>query len=700
MNQPDETRVAPRKPTIDQSENTHAQKADEIVDLIAEREALQSELKTQAETAERLARNLDRIHHSRGWKVLSMSYRLRDRLLPDNRVVRTFANLVRHLQAQTERFLPPGGARLIAASGLFDSAWYLQQYPQVAASGMKPLEHYLRLGAREGHDPNPLFDSDWYLRQNPEAAASGINPLEHYLRQGALEGRDPSPLFDTDRYLQQHPAVVKAGENPLAHYLRSLVADGAAAVKVGSPSGKSAARRSPRRSGESPSIVLRSIPCPSSQTQSRPDVANRRLICLSHVLPYPSRAGNEYRIHRMLRWLSGKGFDVFLVVCPLPGDSVSERRLTEACSLYPNIIICQRDGTLLHRLAEGEASVEKLAGVRPRDIGALLKEEKKLAISANVLSMTRMFCPDLLIEVLQHLDAVLKPQILWVNYVWMTRVFPVIRPEVLKVVDTHDVFSTKREKVNQFGIEDNCAITPAEEKELLKRADLVVAIQSGEEQDLRRLAPGKRTVTAGVDFDLIDSAGLAARSPIILMVASDNALNEKGLRDFLRFAWPIIHRDVPAAELRIVGGVGAQMDLDDPSVKKMGRIDDLAPAYAEARVVINPAVAGTGLKIKTVESIFHLRPIVCWPSGVEGIESDMQDLCRVATDWYGFARHVIDLCETEESDRTLIRRANQIRERFSADTVYRALGETLHDLLDKPARSPRADVVAASLGGR
>ena len=42
----------------------------------------------------------------------------------------------------------------------------------------------------------------------------------------------------------------------------------------------------------------------------------RRLICLTHVLPYPSRAGNEYRIHRMLDWFAANGFDVFLVSVP------------------------------------------------------------------------------------------------------------------------------------------------------------------------------------------------------------------------------------------------------------------------------------------------------------------------------------------------------------------------------------------------
>ena len=56
-------------------------------------------------------------------------------------------------------------ADLIRASGLFDIDWYLARYPDAAASGMEPIEHYLRIGGPRGYDPNPLFDTGFYARQ-------------------------------------------------------------------------------------------------------------------------------------------------------------------------------------------------------------------------------------------------------------------------------------------------------------------------------------------------------------------------------------------------------------------------------------------------------------------------------------------------------------------------------------------------------
>ena len=45
--------------------------------------------------------------------------------------------------------------RLIEDSGLFDKAWYRAQYPDVAAIGIDPVEHYLRIGALLRRQPGP-----------------------------------------------------------------------------------------------------------------------------------------------------------------------------------------------------------------------------------------------------------------------------------------------------------------------------------------------------------------------------------------------------------------------------------------------------------------------------------------------------------------------------------------------------------------
>ena len=72
----------------------------------------------------------------------------------------------------------------LLASGLFDGAWYLREYPEVAATGLSPALHYLRHGAAEGKDPGPDFSSARYLRRHPRLVPGRDNPLLHHLSTG------------------------------------------------------------------------------------------------------------------------------------------------------------------------------------------------------------------------------------------------------------------------------------------------------------------------------------------------------------------------------------------------------------------------------------------------------------------------------------------------------------------------------------
>ncbi|MGX9718963.1 hypothetical protein [Stenotrophomonas acidaminiphila] len=80
---------------------------------------------------------------------------------------------------------------LVRDSGLFDVAWYLRNYSDVADSGVDPVEHFLRFGASELRDPGPGFSTAAYLRNNPDVLDSGVNPLLHYIGNGKSEGRSP-----------------------------------------------------------------------------------------------------------------------------------------------------------------------------------------------------------------------------------------------------------------------------------------------------------------------------------------------------------------------------------------------------------------------------------------------------------------------------------------------------------------------------
>lgn len=111
----------------------------------------------------------------------------------------------------------PDRAALAAIRLLFDRAFYLSCHPDVAASGIDPLDHFLTSGLAEGRSPCALFDTDFYLHQ-PGAPATRDSVFLHYLKFGIRAQLDPHPLLDARFYARQAPAL-QEGTNPLTHLL-------------------------------------------------------------------------------------------------------------------------------------------------------------------------------------------------------------------------------------------------------------------------------------------------------------------------------------------------------------------------------------------------------------------------------------------------------------------------------------------------
>jgi len=126
-------------------------------------------LKSQLETAERLRISNDeaRFRESAALtRLLSQrddeSSRLKEMLLA---LVKLFssANPERLMSAllpreRRKRVHIDRCCQMLKTVGCVDSDWYLSLYPDVAASGMDPVEHFAAFGIFEGRIPHPMFD--------------------------------------------------------------------------------------------------------------------------------------------------------------------------------------------------------------------------------------------------------------------------------------------------------------------------------------------------------------------------------------------------------------------------------------------------------------------------------------------------------------------------------------------------------------
>lgn len=270
-----------------------------------------------------------------------------------------------------------------------------------------------------------------------------------------------------------------------------------------------------------------------------------------------------------------------------------------------------------------------------------------------------------------------KPVAVIAEYIFLTDCFALLEPGTLKIIDTIDVFSLKEKQVVEYGIDDPWTCTKEEERAYLLRSDVVLAIQEKEACVLKKVVPEREVLTVGIDFE-VDSSNGNISSDSVVMVGSDNPLNVHGLRAFFDECWPEIKKAHPPATLNVVGKVGSHCKVEDASVNYFLRVDDLSALYRQSRVVINPAIAGTGLKVKSVEALAHGKPLVAWPHGVEGLECSGEAPYVECESWKEFAAAVIRLLQSEQTAQSLSERARAFaRDKFDAETVYAPLRDRL-----------------------
>ncbi len=129
-------------------------------------------------------------------------------------IVATLAGAAAQREAMIDALLTVAAAQPVADDAverLFDAAWYLQAYPDVAAAGIDPLAHFLGFPA-ERRNPNALFDSlAWAKARDLDPTA---NALADYVEGGAWKA--PS----TRAFVAAHPNLATGGVTPLEWALK------------------------------------------------------------------------------------------------------------------------------------------------------------------------------------------------------------------------------------------------------------------------------------------------------------------------------------------------------------------------------------------------------------------------------------------------------------------------------------------------
>jgi glycosyltransferase involved in cell wall biosynthesis len=371
----------------------------------------------------------------------------------------------------------------------------------------------------------------------------------------------------------------------------------------------------------------------------------KKILVISPVPTHPLNAGNRARIHRLLLNLEEMKHEVhFLHVKREPGDDEQMRKFL---------------GSKFHSFPYDISQIK---------IDFTGRIKRKLAWT---FKNRHIFCYAIddwydrsLNEFLAKLAREISFDVVIVEYVFFSRALQCFGKNVLKIIDTHDVFTDRHRLFLNSGQQPKWYSTTAkEEAKGLQRADVIIAIKPQEKKFFSKLVD-KKIITMGHAVALHKPAPgrQTSKKKRILFVGSTNSFNIHGINLFISDIFPRVKSFYPNLELMLAGKVCKAVD-DFEGCIKLGEVDDIKTAYDGADMVINPVRFGTGQCIKTIEALGYSKPVVTTSTGAEGLEDGMNKAFLVANDSEGFAKSILTI--------------------LSDATFYNQLSQTAYDFAKK-----------------
>jgi hypothetical protein len=230
-----------------------------------------------------------------------------------------------------------------------------------------------------------------------------------------------------------------------------------------------------------------------------------------------------------------------------------------------------------------------------------------------------------------------------VNYTFLSKAFTFAPKNTIRVLDTHDLFSGRKEMLAALGVPPEFFYTtPEQEKIAFDRADIVVAIKDSEADRIEAIA---ETEVVSLPFfpayGKADGKGSRAKRRRFagLSIGFIGAFNQVNIANFQRFLNEfdrIVRIYCPPLRLLVAGNVCRGLHSTNPAFELLGKVEDIGAFYAEVDIVAAPMMFSTGIKIKVGEALHYGKGVVSTVNGFDGFPatdpmhalSSVAEVCR------------------------------------------------------------------------
>jgi len=218
-------------------------------------------------------------------------------------------------------------------------------------------------------------------------------------------------------------------------------------------------------------------------------------------------------------------------------------------------------------------------------------------------------------------------EVVFCEYIFQSKVLELFPPSCIKIIDTHDRFGDRANLLQRNGITPDFFYTSNQQEAIgLNRADIAIAIQEDEASYYRSITRAKVATIGHVIPEVAWQWSPTITTNLLRIgyFGSGNSFNRNSVERFIK-AYCANQELMAKSELIFAGSICNHLKLP-PEVNHtlMGRIDGIEDFYRGVDIAINPMIAGTGLKIKTVEAMNFGLPIISTISGSDGLPVEQE----------------------------------------------------------------------------
>ncbi len=243
------------------------------------------------------------------------------------------------------------------------------------------------------------------------------------------------------------------------------------------------------------------------------------------------------------------------------------------------------------------------------------------------------------------------------------------------ILDVHDIISDRIKEFKKFGYKDKIfQISKKTELQIFNVFDKVIFLCEIDCNKIKAIINPEKVLLCPHPAVAVKIHRIRVEVKNIVFIASEYTPNKDGILHFIENCWPELIKNFNV-HLLLYGNICNVIKL--PNYKNIflkGYCSNIAEAYEQADIIINPVRFGAGLKIKNIEALANGIPLVTTTHGARGLENGIDKAFLVANTAQGFISSLSRLIISVNLRKKLSKKAIlYINSKFSVKNCFEPL---------------------------